>query len=321
MSQPSAILDLRFNLGYGKEDILAVVSSTGTLAILKLDPQTNPEFPLQSLATSRCNDLSDDVLFLQCQWHPADESIVGVTTSTGALRLLKLNEKWEIQEFEGTDKASSLEAWCVAFAEGDENDESPSKTTVYCGGDDSVLNYTSYAARTEDDWMPGENETLTMNPLKRVHEAGVTAILPLDLTNSNGGRLVVTGSYDDNIRLFSIHDPAEPVEASVAPELLASENLGGGVWRLDLIDLSCSGGEIEVSLLASCMYAGARIVRLRQDSNGKWKPEMLAKFEEHKSMNYGCAVVPDQNGSGRITCLSTSFYDKLLCLWEFDMAL
>lgn len=246
--------------------------------------------------------------------------VVGVTTSTGALRLLRLNEQWEIQESEGTDKANTLEAWCIAFAESDEDDESSEKTTVYCGGDDSILNYTSYAARAEDDSMPNEDEDFSMSSLKRAHKAGVTAIMPLDLELANGGRLVVTGSYDDHIRLFSIHDPAMPAEASVAPELLASEDLGGGVWRLDLIDLSCSGGEIEVSLLASCMYAGAKIVRLRQNSGGKWTLEMLAKFEEHKSMNYGCAVVPDQSGIGKITCLSTSFYDKLLCLWEFDMA-
>lgn len=232
---------------------------------------------------------------------------------------MKLDKDWKIQESQGSDKASTLEAWCIAFAEGDDDEESLGKTTVYCGGDDSILNYATYASIAEDDSMPSEDTSFEWKPLKRVHTAGVTAILPLDLTDSNGGRLVVTGSYDDHVRLFSIHDPADPIEASVPPELLASDNLGGGVWRLDLVELSCSGGEIQVTLLASCMYAGARIVRFRQDPDGKWTLRVIARFEEHKSMNYGCAVVPDESGSGKITCLSTSFYDQLLCMWEFDV--
>ena len=324
LSQPSAILDLRFSPEYGEEDILAVVSSTGTLAIFKLDPGRNPESPLQHISTSRCDDISEEVLFLQCQWHPTDKRVVGVTTSTGALKLLKLNAQWKIEESRGTDKASTLEAWCLAFAERDDDqeeadeDERRDSTIVYCGGDDSILTYTSYVSRAEDDSMPSEDAPFNMSAVKRIHEAGVTAILPLELTDYNGGRLVVTGSYDDHIRLMSIHDPTEPAEALPKPEVLASENLGGGVWRLDLIEASISAGEIELTMLASCMYAGARIVRFGQSSDGKWAVDVLAKFEEHKSMNYGCAVVPDQNESGKIRCLSTSFYDKLLCLWEYD---
>lgn len=64
------------------------------------------------------------------------------------------------------------------------------------------------------------------------------------------------------------------------------------------------------------MHAGTRIVEIHRDEDGQWQVTVLAKFEEHKSMNYGSDVQP---GNGTIkTIISTSFYDKLLCLWRFD---
>lgn len=77
------------------------------------------------------------------------------------------------------------------------------------------------------------------------------------------------------------------------------------------------------TLLASCMHAGSRIVRLgRSDTDsGEWTFTVLAKFEEHKSMNYGSDVQPVQCGQegGQRTIVSTSFYDKLMCVWQFGV--
>ena len=70
------------------------------------------------------------------------------------------------------------------------------------------------------------------------------------------------------------------------------------------------------------MHAGSRIVRLESSSEGsdEWAFSVLAKFEEHKSMNYGSDVQPVQIGEkgGQRTIVSTSFYDKLMCIWQFD---
>jgi len=79
------------------------------------------------------------------------------------------------------------------------------------------------------------------------------------------------------------------------------------------------------TLLASCMHAGSRIVRLESPGSsaegfsGEWAFSVLAKFEEHKSMNYGSDVQPVQRGQegGQRTIVSTSFYDKLMCVWQF----
>ena len=92
------------------------------------------------------------------------------------------------------------------------------------------------------------------------------------------------------------------------------------------------------------MHAGTRIVRLRRqrrtshDDNTAgddcWSFDVLAKFEEHQSMNYGSDVQPppalatdihhdsagdvERKQKDMTTVVSTSFYDQLLCLWRFD---
>lgn len=75
-------------------------------------------------------------------------------------------------------------------------------------------------------------------------------------------------------------------------------------------------------LLASCMHAGSRIVQLRRiaAASPEWGFEVLAKFEEHQSMNYGSDSPPGAEASStKKTIVSTSFYDKLLCLWRVDL--
>ena len=314
-SQPSALLDLRFHPAAASGEILAIVSSTGTLAIFKLDPETNPSSPLQHLATSRCEDLGEDVLFLQCQWHPSAQKLIGVTTSTGLCRLLYLDKEWKVKGSMDVNVQNSLEAWSVAFAPTSPFEGSTIRGSIYCGGDDSLLRYVSL---TLDQGVDAAVE-VAYNPVavKGLHNAGVTAILPLSAYARGGGRLVLTGSYDDHLRLFAIHDLHDS-HGLKRIELLAEKDLGGGVWRLDLVDCETSEAETRVRVLASCMHAGARIVDIISSSGGSsWACWVVARFEEHKSMNYGSDFARGAEGSC-LRCVSTSFYDKLLCLWEYE---
>lgn len=77
------------------------------------------------------------------------------------------------------------------------------------------------------------------------------------------------------------------------------------------------------------MHAGTRVVRLQRSSSRKeedeyeWTFSVIARFEEHESMNYASDVQPrsdDDVGDSlqKTTIVSTSFYDKLLCLWQID---
>lgn len=76
---------------------------------------------------------------------------------------------------------------------------------------------------------------------------------------------------------------------------------------------------LSLVILASCMHAGTRVVRLCKGDNSSgdraWGFEVLARFEEHESMNYGADFQPvSRSAENRI--VSISFYDKLMCLWR-----
>lgn len=86
------------------------------------------------------------------------------------------------------------------------------------------------------------------------------------------------------------------------------------------------------------MHAGTRIVQVIREEKKKddddddeeeWKFHVLAKFEEHESMNYGSDVQPElkkekkkereEKEKKKKKIISTSFYDRRLCLWTVEI--
>jgi len=139
-------------------------------------------------------------------------------------------------EVEGTAKeilAHDLEAWTLSF--------SSSGTAVFSGGDDATLRFsglpssltstTTSTASNEDDEQE-EQQYLPSWQDRRAHNAGVTAILPL----SSEQDILITGSYDDNIRV--LHAPLQGRK-----QALAEENLEGGVWRLKMLRADIDAGK------------------------------------------------------------------------------
>lgn len=326
--RPSAILDLRFQTCPGKRDILGVVSSTGTLDIFRFSSSSSGPPSLTLLGTFSLPGIGEDVLFLQFAWHPTIPDTVAITTSQGGVHILQLGPDYTTSRSTFDPIIThSLEAWAVAVSptiptleQGDS-----SSFTIYTGGDDSVLQYGMCTIRgklsTDDDTLDIGLPFSAMSI--RGHDAGVTAILPLPC----GKDIVVTGSYDDHIRVFSIQ-PLHETFGAPKTKLLAEANLGGGVWRLRLIKHE-SGGQgggantWRALVLASCMHAGARIVQLKgaDDNGGEVVIEVLGRFEEHRSMNYASDFRPgsEVGDGGKLVCISTSFYDKLLCLWSIEL--
>lgn len=148
-------------------------------------------------------------------------------------------------------------------------------TTLYSGGDDSVFCAQSLGAETQL-WRD-----------RKTHQAGVTAILAREAVNNT----ILTGSYDEWLRVFD----------SRTRKVVEDVKLGGGVWRLHMRDAD--------TVLASCMHAGVRVVGLP----GEGRPlNVVAKFEEHESMNYSSHVHRSRPDS----VVSCSFYDKRLCIWS-----
>lgn len=329
--QPSAILDLRFNPIPGTQDICAAVSSTSTLAIFRLDP--SQEQPLKHLKTMDMATMSSgvvgpepgtEVLFLAFAWHPSRADMVAITTSTGHVYLVVLGDMTENWEMHPDPVIThSLEAWCVTIAPciypsvpSHEN-----AFVLFSGGDDSTLRSQTCIFRDEPGPSPTRHTIDVSLPPSRLrgHDAGVTAILPLPLKYGSTS-LVVTGSYDDHIRLFSIS--SANIHTPLRAQNLAESHLGGGVWRLKLIDLDETATDDyrwRARIFASCMHAGARIVELVENNEGEYRFRTLSRFEEHQSMNYGSDFMPCLTERNKLSVVSTSFYDKLMCLWEFQL--
>ncbi|KAI0969129.1 WD40-repeat-containing domain protein [Xylaria arbuscula] len=340
LSYPSALLDLHFHPSQDRREFLATVSSTGTLSFFRLSPQQWPSAPLVKLKTHR--PLGDDgnVLFLSCAWHPSLPHLLAITTSDFQVHVLQVDDSWGAHQTTSYPIIThTLETWTVAFSPflaGPENAthetelEGQCGFAIYSGGDDSnLLSTTCFYHENQYNGAENETDAITM-PYPTVtikgHTAGVTAILPLSLTLTDGSRIVFTGSYDDCLRVYSIH-PQVGGAMLRPPKLLTEENLGGGVWRLKLVELKLKqqkeegiGSQIEWTalILASCMHAGSRVLEASGDYSDSCRISVLAQFEEHKSMNYGSDFQPGTEYKGRqLCCVSTSFYDRLLCLWEF----
>ncbi|KAI0198653.1 hypothetical protein F4808DRAFT_435314 [Astrocystis sublimbata] len=342
LSYPSALLDLHFHPHPDKHEVMATVSSTGSLSFFRLSPTQSSSVLLVELVTCKPLGNDDTVLLLSCAWHPSRSDLLAVTTSDFQVHILRIDEEWNAHETSSSPVIMhTLEAWTVAFSpfiskhQDETNDSVPlgsDEIVIYSGGDDSkLLSTTCYyhddlKVNSEDS---GDSLSI-IHPLVTIkgHMAGVTAILPLPLTNVDGSRVVSTGSYDDTFRIYSIHPQVGGIMAR-PPKLLADENLGGGVWRLKLVKLDDPRKENNddtasrqyrwsALILASCMHAGCRILEITGDYSDNCQITVLARFEEHQSMNYGSDFQPGTERDSRtLRCVSTSFYDRLLCLWEF----
>jgi diphthine methyl ester acylhydrolase len=189
--------------------LLAVATSTGQLVFYRLVPEQDGK-PAQLVLHSTQAIADPAILVLSLAWHPNDPHTIGFTLSNGTVSLctssgaLPWNETCTVTLTE--IQQHSLEAWTMAFSD----------DHVFSGGDDIMLQ----CSRILED---GNSTSLWQD--RKLHEAGVTAILPI------APDLVVTGSYDDRIRLISFSPGSRR-------QTLAGENLGGGVWRLKLLTRS-----------------------------------------------------------------------------------
>lgn len=177
--------------------LLAVATSTGTLELYNLRDK------LHHQATFRIGEETD--LVLDLAWHPAEPHTIGLTLSGGKVLLCRATD-WADTSFTLQHVCDhTLEPWTLAFSADGSN--------IFSGGDDMLLQCRDITADT----------TIGVWQDSKLHSAGITAILPLTED------LVVTGSYDDHIRL--LHRPR-----GKRPTVLAETDLEGGVWRLKLVE-------------------------------------------------------------------------------------
>ena len=326
IATPFAILDLHFCSV--QKTTLAVATSEGSVHIYRLDLEKwGNKVTLIKESVVQLFEPSILVLSLAC--YPSFDSSLGgspsliaVSASDGQVLIFDYMRYITADRAKilGRSQAHSLEAWTVVWA-------SSSRVTddkfapLYSGGDDSALCRHRSSAHALDT-VGDHNEEIQhlQDPVRRdrnTHSAGVTAILPLLANWPNKDEFLLTGSYDEYVRVLVL--PASGGRA----QLLAEKCLGGGVWRLKLVDrVSLIGEGTYFLVLASCMHAGARFLKIESShDHATWSIRILVKFEEHKSMNYaGDGRVESIDGFRSIgyTFVSTSFYDRKLCVWHTE---
>ena len=234
-------------------------------------------------------------------------------------------------------RRQNIEPWFVALATY-ENRNLPGKTEsfMFTGDDMGTMwtqSYTSpedgdHKSQLEDMWP--QCKYRSTDDKARHHTAGITSILPLSISHVvQNAPIILTGSYDEYIRVY---------HATTKGSVLAEKRLGGGVWRLQYMHVTLippkppgesSIWEEQHVILASCMHAGTRIVKVTwktrgqsDDDIGDWDIEVMAQFTEHESMNYASGIWRAPNISkftNERVFVSSSFYDKRLCLWKTEV--
>lgn len=156
-----------------------------------------------------------------------------------------------------------MEAWISTFLY-------DSDQVLFSGGDDSVL-------AAHDLRIAQLDGSCTVWKTKRVHEAGIVSILSQRATTQSSPYQLLTGGYDDNLKLVDLRTTPSMLFAAgstllpIPPRAPFGEmNLGGGVWRL------VPNPEDETKILACCMYGGARILDLNGlESTGSSEPAVV----------------------------------------------
>jgi diphthine methyl ester acylhydrolase len=346
---PSAVLDLHFHPVFAST--LGVVTSTGAISIYNLaeelvtashgDVGDSPFiYTLKHRATLQV--FSPNTIITSFAWYRAtgesnfkqsSSDLMACTTSDNSVYLVRLN--WVIEDEDCPDAEQDyhyhfdilnngqpinkhdLEAWCCTF--------SP-EGTVYSGGDDGKIRATPLYRDPFNRAKDVELQEVSRQTVFSGHEAGVTAILVLPLPSSPLGSILLTGSYDDSVRVYAEHD-FRPYVANTKPKVLAELKIGGGVWRLKFLQdyppSTKSDVNVKYRVLASCMHEGARILEVSGSQMGDWKIEVIATMKIHESMCYAAdvkplAMNPPLGWDETRLCVSASFYDKLLCAWVFN---
>ncbi|KAL5428329.1 hypothetical protein PMIN06_012826 [Paraphaeosphaeria minitans] len=318
---PFGVYDLHFapieEIRDGKEypGSFAVASSTGSVAIYRLVPSERDDatFPSPKICHRyTIQYFSTDILITSLDWRRHD--LVAMTLSSGQVCLGKVRDPSGNPIASAELMQHDFQAWHCSFVVS--KDTSETGLGLISGGDDATLRFTPVEADHILDLGPVDSETNSLPAIpwadRKIHQAGVTAVMPIG--NTSTGHLVITGSYDDHIRLLHIPNIGRR-------EVLAEYYLEGGVFRIKLAaqrgESNPGSSEIEQSyaLIVSCMQAGARIVNLNK-TRGGWRFDVRAKFEKNAGTLLYSSDCQFADADGRRTIVSTSFEDHKLYLWK-----
>lgn len=291
-----------------------MATSVGDVCFYSWNVEAGSEGSLEHVSTVGVADPS--VLILALAWSacPAWPSTLAVSLSTGQIGIVR----YEIPDAPvRLVSAHSLEAWTISWSTTNALDESP---YLYSGGDDSALSVHTvhdilHIARPDAEPLAHIEYRPKSHDVK-THSAGVTAILPLVPESERDGEIILTGSYDEFLRVLIPQLPGRRTK------ILAEKRLGGGIWRLKELGSSQVSPAVgkKFKILASCMHAGVKVVEVSCSAEANWSIKTLGCFIEHSSMNYASDAREEKYGGDdkSTTVISSSFYDKRLCVWEME---
>ena len=332
---PYAVFDLHFHPRDRSK--LAIASSTGCVALFNVSNGKNTHPTLDQIWTKQVHeDPSVPALFLA--WAPQDwlpqkqADGFAVTFSDSRTSVFgtegSIADEESISEWGSFPAKQMIEVWFVALAAMRQSPESGDgkhyTPFMFTGNDFGSLHTRRFGTeddKDEDDEEPLAPLILEHDDRARHHTAGVTAILPFPLPLVDDAPILLTGSYDEGLRVY---------HATRRGEVLAEQGLDGGVWRLQFLNTTevsnapdANQVERHFLVLASCMHAGTRVVRVTQkvqDESSDWSIEVLAKFTEHESMNYASDVWKGSSArnseASELLVVSSSFYDHRVCVWR-----
>lgn len=329
-----AVFDLHFHPRDRSK--FSIASSTGVVALFSVTFESTQPTINQIWTKQVHEDSSIPALFLA--WAPenwfsqSNTDGFAVTFSDSRTAVFgtegDLTEVDKLTEWGSFEAKQMIEVWFVALAamQGETTEKKDVIPFMFTGNDFGSLHTRRFEQHGEEPRDPEEPLApmlLEHDDRARHHTAGVTSILPLPVPMVDDAPVLLTGSYDEGLRVY---------HATRRGEVLAEESLGGGVWRLQLLNSTETGsagsGSVErlFLVLASCMHAGTRIVRItqtQQDQTSEWTTEVLAEFTEHESMNYASDVWKGSKAetadASELVCVSSSFYDRRMCVWRVQL--
>ncbi|KAH7369696.1 hypothetical protein BKA65DRAFT_416739 [Rhexocercosporidium sp. MPI-PUGE-AT-0058] len=325
----SAVYDLHFLPG--TTTTFAAASSTGTISFYHVvdtlryskgignisETRIQPLFAAQVLSPTTIITFFEFVHAQSDRFGP----LIVATANDGGVYLMNyclenftidlLNDGKPITEHKLKFLNTPDYAWCCAsyFKE---------TFSVYSGGDGGDL------VRERIPIFNGKlqiNERFTQ--VHKYHDAGVTAILPLPSSKNDNAALILTGSYDEYVRLYSIKEN----------KVLANLKLGGGVYRLKFVrQFHWPTGKASYTILACCMHAGTKVLQVQGYPFGDWTIDAVASLNVpgNNADNYCYAADVRPQGQMLVKspyrtysrlCVSGTFVDKKLAVWEFTIDL
>lgn len=203
------------------------------------------------------------------------DGALAASAADGSFRVMR-EDASAIEIVDTVESAHDLEMWAIAF-------DATRADVLYTGADDCAFKV----------WdLRDTSRAQTVN--RKTHGAGVTCVVP----SPRDENVVVTGSYDDHVRLWDVRSMKAP---------MSELNVGGGAWR-------CRWHSTRNALACAAMGGGAVLVNV-DEATGALEEDFT--YDEHESIVYGADWVRlADDGDSTDILVTCSFYDKSVRCWH-----